>query len=89
MSLFIVLDSELEATAAQPSLPNLADLCRTSDRLDQAVDEMVATLRSEGVTWRVLAEATGMTEAGLMGRQKRLAESWAKAEAQTRAEAGQ
>lgn len=55
-----------------PSLPNLADLCRTSDALADAVDEMVAALRAEGTTWRVLAEATGMTEAGLMGRQRRL-----------------
>lgn len=79
MSLFIVLDSELATTAGHPSLPNLADLCRTRDRVDEAVDEMVSTLRSEGVTWRVLAEATGMTEVGLTGRQRRLAEARAKA----------
>lgn len=72
MSLFIVLDSELNTSLEEPSLPNLADLCRTQDRVSLAVDEMVAKLREEGVTWRVLAEATGMTEAGLMGRQKRL-----------------
>lgn len=59
-----------------PSLPNLADLCRTSDAIDAAVDEMVAALRAEGTaTWRVLAEVTGMTEAGLMGRQRRLSEA--------------
>ena len=57
----------------EPSLPNLADLCRTTDALEVVVDEMVAKLREEGTTWRVLAEATGMTEAGLMGRQRRLA----------------
>lgn len=75
MSLFIVLDSELNTSLEEPSLPALADLCRSSDRLDQAVDQMVAALRADGVTWRVLAEATGMTEAGLMGRQKRLTEA--------------
>lgn len=72
MSLFIVLDQELATSAAEPSLPNLADLCRTADRVTEAVDEMVAKLREEGVTWRVLAEATGMTEVGLRGRQARL-----------------
>ena len=66
-SLFIELDAVLATTVDQPSL------CRTQDRVALAVDEMVAKLREEGVTWRVLAEATGMTEAGLMGRQKRLA----------------
>lgn len=73
MSLFIVLDAELSTTLDQPSLPNLADLCRTQDRVSTAVDEMVAKLRAEGATWRVLAEATGMTEVGLRARQQRLA----------------
>lgn len=84
MSLFITVDAELSTSLEQPSLPALADMCRTRDRMDEAVDEMVAALRAEGVTWRVLAEATGMTEVGLTGRQRRLAEARAKA-----AEAGQ
>jgi hypothetical protein len=67
MSLFIVLDD------IQPSLPALADLCRTSDAMTEATDKMVAQLREEGCTWRVLAEASGMTENGLVARQRRLA----------------
>lgn len=55
-----------------PTLPNLADLCRTSDAVTEAVDVMVAKLRTEGTTWRVLAEVTGMTEVGLRARQRRL-----------------
>ena len=71
-SLSITLDQELATALEQPSLPNLADLCRTADRASEAVDEMVAKLREEGTTWRVLAEATGMTQQGLMARHARL-----------------
>lgn len=70
MTLYTNVQDELKGQA--PSLPALADLCRTADALTEAVDDMVAKLREEGVTWRVLADVTGMTQQGLMARQARL-----------------